>query len=85
MRSWGRVQCVAMLDYKAGDAILAVRCQKDGRHGHTKSRQGYLYHRWDGHLPGGEHIKLRWDGIGVMPADWKPPERKKGADTWNGP
>ena len=82
--------CLSVLEYKAGDALLSVRCQKDCRHGHGKKRLGYHYHRWDGYLPGGEHIKLTWDGIGVMTPEMararaeaknRPPQ-KQGKNDW---
>lgn len=93
MRHHGRVPCLAQIDYKAGDAVLGVRCAKDGRHGRGKKRQGFLYHRLDLLLPDGNRVKITWPGVGVMSPEnerayAEKPEglpHRQGADTWQGP
>lgn len=83
---------MAVLEYNAEGAVLAVRCQKDARHGHGKKRTNFHYHRWDGHAPDGAKIKLTWDGIGIMPEELararaeakNRPPKKHGELTWDG-
>lgn len=55
-----------MLEYKDGETIIAARCKKDCRHGHTEKRQAFRYHRSDYTTSTGVPIFLRWDGIGEM-------------------
>lgn len=59
-------RCLAVIDYKTGEAIVAIRCQKDCRHGWGKKRPGYRYHRADYMIAPGVRLKMTWDGIGVM-------------------
>lgn len=88
MRQYDRVRCLATLEVEGGEFVIAVRCQKDCRHGHGKKRQGFLYHRVD--IDG---AKITWPGIGVMDEEMEMkraekalrPPRKEGNLTWEGP
>lgn len=92
MRHYDRIQCLGVIDYNAGGIIISARCQKDCRHGHATKRQGFLFHRVDVHLADGAHVKLTWDGIGIMPPEvvqrriemQKRPPQKQGRDAWGG-
>ena len=68
MRHYERIQCLATIDYKGMGAIIAARCAKDCRHGHSDKRVAYRYHRAD-FVWNGIPVFLRWDGIGVMPPE----------------
>ena len=99
MRQNDRVICLATIDYKDGNTILVLRCQKDCRHGHAKKKSWQsVFHRSDFLLPGDVKVRVRWNGEGVMTPEyrqyrealglaqaWRHANRqKKGNTTWNG-
>lgn len=95
MRLNDRVPCLACIDYREGDVILVARCQKDGRHGHGRKRQSFLYHRADVLMKNGDRAQVRWSGKGIMPKEvaarralqqeaWLNRKRLEGELTWDG-